>query len=280
MNSPKAPIPDDYLATGFANVDKRNNASPFTTCLQLLDSLPYFQTYKQRSYELLDLTPGLSILEVGCGLGDDLRRMAEPIGSLGRLIGIDASHTLLSQAKTRLANLSCVNLFQADARHLPFPDEHFDRCRIDRTLQHIKHPERVIREMARVLKPGGLMLAYDNDWGTFSVSGQDEEASRLIEDIWTRSLTNRNVGRHLPRYFFDAGLRLIGAEPSVSVLTDFDLADRVYNLKMTARLAVEQGFLSVERKKHWLKDLQQQSQMGVFLCSLTTYTVVGQKSNG
>lgn len=61
-----------------------------------------------------------------------------------------------------------VGYVQADARALPFADERFARARVDRVLQHIAGPEQVMREMVRVLAPGGLMLAYDIDWGTFA----------------------------------------------------------------------------------------------------------------
>jgi ubiquinone/menaquinone biosynthesis C-methylase UbiE len=67
---------NEYLATGFANVDGCDDSTEFKHCLALLDSLPYFHEYKQRSYGLLTLSTGLSVLEIGCGLGDDAFRMA------------------------------------------------------------------------------------------------------------------------------------------------------------------------------------------------------------
>lgn len=276
MSTEAASTPKDYLATGFAQVDACQTVDPFSSCLTLLDSLPYFRAYKVRSYELLELNPGQSILEVGCGLGDDLQRLAQRLGGRGRLIGIDASLGLLKQAQSHL-KLPCITLAQADARQLPFPADKFDRCRIDRTLQHIEHPSQVIDEMARILRSGGLILAYDNDWGTFSISGQDEVVSRQIEDLWTGAICNRVIGRQLPRLFHQAGLTTIREEPSLSLLTDFELADRVYNLRATATLAIERDMLDAERVGRWLEDLQVQTEKGVFICSLTAYTVVGQK---
>jgi ubiquinone/menaquinone biosynthesis C-methylase UbiE len=277
MSTDTAAAPEDYLATGFAHVDARRQVEPFAACLTLLDSLPYFRAYKERSYELLELHAGQAILEVGCGLGDDLRRMAQQLGDTGRLVGVDASLALLEQARARLVDWLRIAWIYADARRLPFPADHFDRCRIDRTLQHIQHPEQVVAEMARVVKPGGRVLAYDNDWGTFSISGQDETTSRHLEDLWTGAITNRVIGRQLPRLFQNAGLTRVRVEPSVSVLTDFELADQVYNLRATGILAIERGLADAERVDRWLDDLPTQSQEGVFLCSLTAYTVVGQK---
>ena len=66
---------NEYLATGFCDVDGRSDGAAYKNCLALLDSLPYYQQIKQCSYELLDLHPGVSVLDVGCGVGDDAFRM-------------------------------------------------------------------------------------------------------------------------------------------------------------------------------------------------------------
>jgi hypothetical protein len=84
----------------------------------------------------------------------------------------------------------------------------------------------------------------------------------------------------LPRLFQNAGLTHVRVEPSVSVLTDFELADQVYNLRATGTLAIERGLVDAERVERWVQDLQTQSHEGVFLCSLTAYMLVGQKHDG
>ena len=268
---------DEYLATGFANVDGRDDAMAYKQCLALLDSLPYFREYKLRTYDLLSLSAGLSVLEVGCGLGDDMLRMATRVGSSGVVVGVDSSARMIEEAISRTPANVCVEFAQADARNLPFKKESFSRCRVDRTLQHIEDPWQVIREMVRVLKPGGVLLAYDNDWGTFSVSGINTEATRVIETMWTESFTNKWIGRYLKRYFLEAGLKNVVMEPSVSVVADFELADRVYNLRQTVNRAVGAGRIISEVADKWVSELQAQSQSGGFLCTLTAYTVVGTK---
>lgn len=267
----------EYLATGFAGVDATKDTEAYKHCLALLDSLPYFQRYKQRSYQLLALAPGLSLLEVGCGLGDDLFRMAQRLGPNGIVVGLDASAVMLREASSRAPAHVRVNLGQADARQLPFKQSSFDRCRVDRTLQHIQNPQESIQEMVGILKPGGLLLAYDNDWGTFSVSGSDREATQIIETLWENSFTNPWIGRNLKRYFLEAGLAEVMVEPSVSVIEDFDLADQVYNLRETVRRAVDSGRLPASTGEGCLAELQAQSRSGAFLCTLTAFTVTGMK---
>lgn len=268
---------DEYLASGFSDVDARGDAAAYGQCLSLLDSLPYFRRTKERSYELLRLSAGMTILDVGCGIGDDALRMAERVAPGGKVVGVDASARMIAAARVRLAAHPQVELHRADARRLPFRDASFARCRVDRTLQHIRRPGQVLQEMVRALKPGGLLLAYDNDWGTFSLSGSDDECTRIMETLWGDSFANRWIGRYLKRYFREAGLAEVAAVPSVCVLDDFALADRVYNLRQTAERAVAGGRVPPARAAGWLADLEEQSRAGVFLCSLTAFTVVGTK---
>lgn len=267
----------EYLATGFACVDARDDAKPYADCLTLLDSLPYFREYKQRSYELLELEPGLSVLEVGCGLGDDARRMAEKVTPDGWIVGMDASAKLIGDVSRQASPNSSIHWVQADARRLPFGPDRFDRCRVDRTLQHIAQPGAAIREMARVLKPGGILLAYDNDWGTFTINGSPEHVTQTVEGLWRDSITNRWIGRNLKRLFVEAGLHEIRVEPSVSVMTEFETADRVYNIIQTVERAVAMGLLKPSAAEAWLADVRELSRHGLFLCTLTTFTVTGRK---
>ncbi len=267
----------EYLATGFACVDGRDDAKPYADCLTLLDSLPYFRDYKQRSYALLALEPGLSVLEVGCGLGDDARRMAEKVVPDGWIVGMDASAKLIGDASRQAPSNPHIHWIQADARRLPFGTESFDRCRVDRTLQHIARPGAAIREMARVLKPGGILLAYDNDWGTFTINGSPENVTQIIEGLWRDSITNRWIGRNLNRLFVGAGLDEISVEPSVSVMTAFETADRVYNISQTVERAVAMGLLTPSAAESWLADVKELCRQGLFFCTLTTFTVTGRK---
>lgn len=267
----------EYLATGFTDVDERQDISAYTNCLSFLDSLPYFRTYKQRSYDLMRLSRGLSVLEVGCGLGDDVLRMAAYVNPGGMVMGVDASLRMIHHALCRKDMPADVTFAQADARHLPFEENSFTRCRIDRTLQHIPQPQMAIQEMVRVLMPGGTLLAYDNDWGTFSISGGNDEITRIIETSWMDAFTNRWIGRYLKRYFLEAGLQKVMVEPSVSVITDFDSADRVYNIRQTVERTVAADRINLRESEAWITDAMMQSRSGFFQCSLTAYTVTGIK---
>lgn len=97
------------------------------------------------------------------------------------------------------------------------------------------------------------------------------------QTLWEDAITNRWIGRYLKQYFLEAGLCDVRIEPSVSVMTDFALADRAYNLLQTVDRAVAAGWLTPAIADRWTQEAQALSRSGAFLCSLTAYTVIGMK---
>jgi len=104
--------------------------------------------------ELLDLTPGDTVLDVACGPGNITRRLLEAVGPSGMAIGIDASATMLERA-VRDTNSSRAAYVRGDAQRLPFRDESFDAVCCYAALYLIERPFEAIEEMVRVLGPGG-----------------------------------------------------------------------------------------------------------------------------
>lgn len=105
---------------------------------------------------LLGLPEHCRLLEIGCGTG-----VALPIFSQlchpKVLVGIDIDRVLLSQAATRLRDRDVqAVLVQGDARQLPFPPGSFDVVVDFGTCYHISRPHDALREVVRVLNPGGI----------------------------------------------------------------------------------------------------------------------------
>jgi ubiquinone/menaquinone biosynthesis C-methylase UbiE len=269
---------NEYLSTGFTDVDRTQNKKAYFDCLNLLGSLEYYKECKTRSYELLQLEPGIKVLEAGCGLGDDAFRMARLIMPGGLIVGLDASTVMIEKARLHeLAAQLPVEFQTGDIKALPFPDNSFARCRIDRVLQHIPQPQKAVAELVRVLEPGGLLLAYDNDWKTFSVASENDEITQAIEDLWIGSFVNSRIGLHLPGYFISAGLTDVKIYPGTSVITDLATANKVYNLRENVQKAVAGNLISADQGKRWIEELIERDARGIFLASLTAYTVVGRK---
>jgi ubiquinone/menaquinone biosynthesis C-methylase UbiE len=143
----------DDLAAGFQSVDRATDFEVFAGCLTLIDSLPFFAECKRESYDLLAVAPGSTILEVGCGLGDDAAALARRVAPGGSVVAVDGSETMVDAARRRHGDVAGLSFDIADATRLPFGDSTFDGCRIDRVLQHVGDPAAAVRDMARVLRP-------------------------------------------------------------------------------------------------------------------------------
>jgi ubiquinone/menaquinone biosynthesis C-methylase UbiE len=102
---------------------------------------------------LIDSFACESILDVGCGDG----RVLEILCKEGRkLSGIDISPEMIKQAEQRLADKA--RLVVGDSEFLPWPDGEFDAVICAASFHHYPAPMAVLKEMLRVLKPGGLLL--------------------------------------------------------------------------------------------------------------------------
>lgn len=96
---------------------------------------------------------GLRLLDVGCGTGHHMARLRQR----GFVVaGVDASEEMLEHAR---ANNPGAEIHEGDAEKLPFPDQSFDFVLCIEVLRHLPRSARCIREMGRVLKPGGVCLA-------------------------------------------------------------------------------------------------------------------------
>src|SRR5947209_7552047 len=92
------------------------------------------------------------------------RQIAALVAPQGKVIGVDYSAEMIDEARARIADTQLpVEFVRGDAVALDFADASFDRCRCDRVLIHVTDPGTAVREMARVTRPGGLVVVSDID---------------------------------------------------------------------------------------------------------------------
>jgi ubiquinone/menaquinone biosynthesis C-methylase UbiE len=133
---------------------------------------------------LLELQQGDRVLDVGCGHGRTIERAAETVGDDGFVGGIDASEQMLRIATRRcqrLIDAGRVRLTLADSARLPHPDESFDKAVTVHTLYFWDDPRRHLRELHRVLRPGGRLVVGFHSKGTATTSTCPESVYTLYE---------------------------------------------------------------------------------------------------
>jgi ubiquinone/menaquinone biosynthesis C-methylase UbiE len=170
------------------------------------------------SFLLGHLTPGMWLLDVGCGPGTITADLAGRLGE-GTVVGIDLAEEVVERAREQHPTSTGAKLsFQAgDVYALEFPDETFDVVHAHQVLQHLGRPVDAVAEMRRVLKPGGLLAVRDADYGAFVWYPADPVLDRWMEVY--HQLTRRNgaeadAGRHLKAWVRAAGFGVVAATSS------------------------------------------------------------------
>jgi SAM-dependent methyltransferase len=225
--------------------------------------------------QLLELHDGIEVLDVGCGTGADALRMAEQVAPQGRVVGFDHSPEMIAEARERARGLGQpIEFVQGDALALDFADASFDRCRCDRVLSHIADPMPVIHELARVVRPGGLVLASDLDVGTMFVNSTDLELATRLASGLADSVANAWSGRNLQHQLHDAGLRDIRCVPTV-ILNAVAFMQMVF--AYTLGQLLEAGETTPDQVAAFWAELEQAEREGWLCSGVTVFTVVGRK---
>jgi len=162
------------------------------------------------AFLLPHLRAGMKLLDVGCGPGSITRGLAERLAP-GQVVGLDLSKEALAGARRDAAARGLTNLQyeEGSVYQLRFADGSFDVVYAHQVLQHLREREAALREMLRVVRPGGFVAIRDVDWGTAAYWPRDPWIDRFIEvhhQTWYRNGGEPQMGRQLRALFNQAGV--------------------------------------------------------------------------
>lgn len=262
--------------TEFDRVDDAGNTEKFVQFLDTAFGFEGIKALKRRTFELLAVRPGQRILEVGCGTGEDARSLGAMVAPGGEVVALDKSKEMIAEAEKRSAGASLpLEFVLGDTMSLDFDAESFDACRIERTLMHVPDPVGGVREMVRVLRTGGRLVASEPELENFVVDSPHRELTRRILRFWCDSFQSPWIARHLPALFQECGLLEVYVEPS-AIVWDFDFANQVL-ISGTLERAVEAGVVTSAEADRWLSDLESARDNGKFFCANMGFIVAGRK---
>ncbi|WP_368652580.1 demethylmenaquinone methyltransferase [Ornithinibacillus sp. 4-3] len=136
-----------------------------------MNSVISFQMHKhwrKDTMKRMNVQLGDTALDVCCGTGDWSISLAEAVGEDGKVIGLDFSENMLSVAKEKSRNeeLNQMEWIHGNAMELPFEDNHFDYVTIGFGLRNVPDYMAVLKEMHRVVKPGGKVVCLETSQPT------------------------------------------------------------------------------------------------------------------
>lgn len=178
-----------------------------------------FSRMRDAYFDELPLGSARTVLDVGCGTGVEVRALLARPDFVGRVVAVDQSPALLERAR-RLAAQEVVqerlDLVVGDAHRLEAGDGAFDVVIAHTLVSHLADPPMALREMARVIRPGGTVAVFDGDYASWTWSHPDPVlAAAMDEGFRSAVVANPRVMREMPSLLREAGLKLVAAQASV-----------------------------------------------------------------
>lgn len=165
---------------------------------------------------------GLDVIDVGCGPGSISVGLARAVAPRGTLVAVDVAEDVLPMARAaaRDAGVTNATFEVASVYDLPHPDDRFDVAHAHQVLQHLSNPVAALRELRRVVKPGGLIAIRDADYASMlshPVMARIERWRALYRAVARQNNVEPDAGRHLASWAAEAGFEAGDCELNFSV---------------------------------------------------------------
>jgi SAM-dependent methyltransferase len=227
---------------------------------------------------LLSLEPGQAVLDIGSGPGLLARDLADSVGPTGRVCGLDLSEPMLETGRRRCADRPQVSFEHGDAAKLPFEAGSFDVVVTTQVYEYVPDIPGALAEVARVLRPGGLVAILDTDYDSLVVHTEDPERHARILEAWDEHFVHRGLPRVLGALLRESGFRL--RHRVVIPIFNAEYTPSAFSFHLTKLIA---GFSSgraeatAEDARGWLDELEALGREGRYFFSLNRYLFVAEK---
>lgn len=238
---------------------------------------PRFVAMMNEYFDAMKIESAAAVLDLGCGTGVAARTIARRKTFGGHIIGIDVSPYLTAAAK-HLAEAEglaeAVEFRTGDSQRLDLPDASFDAAIAHTLVSHVQDPIAVLRELARILKPGGTVGIFDGDYASLTF-GSDDPAKGKADDeaIINAIVTNPRVMRQMPELLREAGLELTASFSYV--VAEIGKADFwAPAIQSFLRLLPKSGAMTESDAHAWVDAMFKRSDQGVFFGASNYYSYV------
>lgn len=249
------------------------NVSRYTTdpsalipMLDAADALPGAAELRARSYQLLDVTAGARVADVGCGAG---RAVAELHEQGVAAIGVDPSEQMITVARRRWPDLE---FRTAAAEALPFADGELAGYRADKVYHVLADPSLALEEAKRVLSPGARIVLLGQDWDTIVIDSDQPALTRTLVHARADTIASPRVARHYRNLLLDNGFADVTVEVHTAVFTDSTALPILTGLARTVSSA---GRVSHEDAERWITEQAQRAEAGRLFAAMPLFLAAG-----
>jgi len=141
-----------------------NSIAPRYDLLNTLMSLGMDRPWRRFAVKRSGVKAGSCALDICCGTGKITQELARAVGRAGSVTGLDFSPSMLNVARAALEKFDLkevISLVQGNAMSLPFADDFFDAVTVGWGLRNVPDIATVVKEMKRVVRPGGMVVSLD-----------------------------------------------------------------------------------------------------------------------
>ncbi|MDD1705799.1 MAG: methyltransferase domain-containing protein [Methanoregulaceae archaeon] len=231
--------------------------------------------------------PGERVLEAACGVGAQTVILAKNSPE-AVFVSVDISPGSLALAEDRIRaeGITNVTFQQADVFHLPFMDGWFDHVFVCFLLEHLPDPVLALRELKRVLRPGGTITVIEGDHGSALLYPDSPYAGRIISslvELQRQMGGNACIGRELWHLMNDAGFAGVRVTPKL-VYADESRPDYTEGVKHIFIAMIEgvreevlcRGLADTGTWEKGIRDLYRTTEQGGSFC-YTFFKAIGEK---
>ena len=224
------------------------------TLIRVLDAaetMPAAARLRARSYQLLRLPPGATVVDVGCGTA---RAVAELAEHAAHAIGVDLDPAMLAAARSRFPG---IDVRAADAIELPLDDGQAHGYRADKVYHVLPDPHAALAEARRVLVPGGRIALLGQDWDTIVIDSDQPELTRRIVHARADTIPHPRIARAYRNLLLDAGFQDVDVEVHTAIFTDATMLPIVVGHATAAR---QTGAITGEEAEDWTSEQTRRAQ--------------------
>ncbi|MFB6815683.1 methyltransferase domain-containing protein [Streptomyces sp. NPDC056347] len=240
-------------------VEEHHDIEALLAVLDAADRMPSATRLRARSYELLSLVPGSTVVDIGCGAG---RAVAELAERGVHAVGVDPGQWMLAAARERWPG---AEFLEAGAEDLPFADGSVRGYRADKVFHVLQEPGRAVAEARRVLCPGGRIVLVGQDWDAIMIDSDDAALTRTIVHARADLLGAPRAGRQYRGLLLAGGFDDVAVEAHTSVFTDPAMLPLLAGL---VEPACAVGAVGRDRADEWLAEQRRRAEAGRFLVAV------------
>ncbi len=233
---------------------------------------------RERVLALLAPRAGERAIDIGCGPGLTTEGLARAVGTTGAVLGIDIAPPMLAIASRRCAGLPQVRIERGDVNALAAEDACFDVALASQVYEYVDDIDGALKELARVICPGGRVVLVDTDWESAVWASSDDVRMRRVLETWNEHIPHPQLPRTLKRRMEAAGF--VNVKVVIVPLLNLDYDPATYSVGMMTLIgnfASGRNGLTADDIAAWRADAKRMDERGGYFFSLNRYVFTAER---